>query len=91
MRYRHGLPAAGLGALLLCACAAEPTVGRDTREWLTLQKGGAAASTEAPAMSGEVADKVYKRYVDSYGHPLPEQFPREDFTGSGESQSGGGQ
>jgi len=73
--------------LALSGCATAPANGRDTREWLTLQKGGAAASGETQAMSGEAADKTYQRYVDSFGHPLPESFAREGFTGG---QGGGG-
>lgn len=67
--------------LALSGCATEAPNGRDTREWLNLQRGGAAASSETPTMSGEAADKAYKRYVDSFGNPLPETFSRDSFTG----------
>lgn len=74
---------------LLAGCSSVPVNGRDTRDWLSLQKNGAAASTETPQMVGEAADKAYKRYVDSFGHPLPETYSRESFAGS--QGSGGSQ
>lgn len=74
--------------LLLAGCATpDAGNGRETREWLALQKSGAAASAETPTMSGEAAEKAYKRYLDSFGHPLPENFTRESIVGNG----GGGQ
>jgi hypothetical protein len=87
-RRAAGLPLFCLG-LALAGCATEPTIGPDARQWLSLQRGGAAASAAPPAMSGEVADKVHQRYVDSFGNPLPEQFGREDFAGGGEGSGGG--
>lgn len=66
------------------APAAAPEAG-SAREWFTLQAAGTAASTEPRPMPGEVADAVYERYVNSFKHPIPEQFRRQ---GSG-SDSGG--
>ncbi len=64
------------------AQTAAPRPGDETRAWLQLQASG-SASVAAPApMSGEVADKVYARYLKSFDHPIPAQFPRESF-GSG--------
>lgn len=63
---------------------AAPEQGASTREWLELQKSGNTAAPESRPLPGEAADKVYQRYVDSYGRPLPETFPREGFgTGGG--------
>jgi len=59
--------------------AAEPRTGDDTRAWVDLQKSGAASVATVQPMPGEVADKVYKRYVDSFGYPIPETFKRDDF------------
>ena len=72
--------------LWLAGCGAQPVNGRDTRDWLSLQKSGAVASNETPSMPGEAADKAYRRYVDSFGRPLPERLSRDSFTG----QNGGG-
>lgn len=77
-----------LPVVMLGACASQPGTGRDTRAWMDLQKGGSAASAEPQPMTGEVADKVYQRYVDSFGYPLPEQFKRESIK-SGEGGGGG--
>lgn len=80
-----------LAAVLpFAAPAAEPPVGKETREWLELQQSGNAASTESRPMTGEVADEVYKRYVDSFSHPIPEKFSRESFNSAGGGGSGSG-
>ena len=64
------------------------------REWLSLQAGGTAASSEPRPMPGEVADAVYERYLNSFKHPIPEQFRRQssgsDSGGQGGSGSGSG-
>ena len=58
--------------------------GTDTRAWLTLQKSGVAAPSDPRPMSGEVAERVYQRHLDSYTRPIPETFEREEFgSGSG--------
>jgi len=64
--------------------AAPARVGDDTRVWLQLQGSGIAAAPERP-MSGEVADKVYKRYVESFARPIPEHFQRESAVAGGSS------
>lgn len=62
--------------------------GADTRYWTSLQVSGAAAVTDERPMPGEVATKVYERYVQSFSRPIPEKFDRDSFqSGSG---SGGG-
>lgn len=58
-------------------------VGDDTRAWLDLQAGGNAADGAARPMPGEVADKVYQRYVDSFENRIPDEFSRESFVSSG--------
>lgn len=69
------------------APAAPAQPGDETRAWLQLQASGAAAVPEAAPMSGEVADKVYQRYLKSFDHPIPEHFRREGFaSGGGSSQ-----
>lgn len=61
--------------------------GAETRAWVDLQASGTAAVGDARPMPGEVADVVYQRYVNSFKHPIPAQFPR---TSGGESGSGSG-
>lgn len=72
---------------LLCAAGAAvaaeappPRVGDDTRAWLALQTDGSAATDTAAPMPGEVADKVYQRYLKTFENTVPEQFERESFT-----------
>lgn len=49
-------------------------VGTATRSLLQLQASGAHGSTHSYPMTGEVASKVYERYVNSFAHPIPEQL-----------------
>lgn len=53
-------------------------VGEQTRDWLSLQREGKAASTQPQPVSGAVAAKVYQRYEDSFSHPIPEYFTGDD-------------
>lgn len=66
-----------------------PRIGADTRSWLALQKDAAAQTPDLRPVPGEVAEQVYQRYVDSFKHPIPEEFKRDSFVGNG-SGSGGG-
>ncbi|TAJ50619.1 MAG: DUF3613 domain-containing protein [Nevskiaceae bacterium] len=65
----------------------EPVLGAESRAWTDLQASGSAAAGGARPLPGEVADAVYQRYLNSFKHPIPEQFTR-DSGGSG-GQSGG--
>lgn len=60
--------------------AAEPAHGDESRAWLDLQAGGNAASPTPASVPGEVADRVYARYLKSFEHPIPEHLEREKFT-----------
>lgn len=62
-------------------------VGDDTRAWLELQASGNAAQAAPRPMPGEVADKVYQRYLDSFENRVPDSFDRESFVSSGGSGS----
>lgn len=50
--------------------------GGATHAWLELQRSGQAAAP-ARSASGVVASRIYKRYLDSFNHPLPVFFERE--------------
>lgn len=50
--------------------------GGGTRAWLELQRSGQAAAA-ARSVSGVVGSRIYKRYLDSFEHPLPAFFERE--------------
>lgn len=66
--------------------SAIPETGDNTRAWLELQKSNNAAWGTPRPMSGDVAAKVYERYLNSFGHPIPEQYEREGFVQGGSSQ-----
>lgn len=71
----------GLGSMPVSAeqhHQAAPAVGDKTREWLSLQRSGQAASTQPQPIPGPVADKIYQRYQDSFSHPIPEYFAADD-------------
>ncbi len=76
-----------LTSLLLAgtAQAAEPATPQnsDTKAWLDLQISGSAAAQDERPMPGEIADKVYQRYVDSYAQPIPDTLKRDSFVTSG--------
>lgn len=65
------------------AQSVEPGSGEATRAWLDLQTSGRQATEAERPMDGEVADRVYQRYLDSHSHPIPLQFPREQFAAEG--------
>lgn len=48
-----------------------------TQQWLEMQRSGTAASKQAQPQSGEVMDKVHKRYLKSFEKPIPEYYQRE--------------
>ncbi|MFA5939826.1 MAG: DUF3613 domain-containing protein [Sinimarinibacterium sp.] len=84
------LAAAVLLSLPLGALAEEPrapALGDDTRTWLEYQESGRGAEGEARPMPGEVADKVYQRYLNSFDNKIPERFERENFVSSGSGGS----
>ncbi len=51
-----------------------------TRAWLDLQSSGQEASKQTQPLSGEAMDKIHKRYIDSFGKPIPEYYKHESFT-----------
>lgn len=60
-----------------------PPVGYRTEQWLKLQRSGREAAPPVP-MAGEVAQRVYQRYLKSFTHPIPEHFQnRDSFSTSG--------
>ncbi|MCP1117558.1 DUF3613 domain-containing protein [Robbsia andropogonis] len=48
-------------------------LGRATRHLLSLQVSGAAAGPAQP-MTGDATSAAYKRYSDTFTHPVPEFF-----------------
>jgi Protein of unknown function (DUF3613) len=70
-------------AEIAAADSLEQSVGEETRRWLELQRSGVAASETRQTVSGPVADAIYKRYVESFQHPIPEFYKSEQNGGSG--------
>lgn len=56
------------------------------RNWLELQKSNSAASPTARPLPGEIADRSFQRYADSFSQPIPATLDREEFL----SEGGGG-
>jgi hypothetical protein len=61
------------------ACAGEPRTAHETlpeegvRAWLELQRSGAAAAPPK-RMPSEAAIRIYREYLKSFEHALPESF-----------------
>ena len=62
-------------------------VGAESHAWLELQKSGAAASTIERPLPGELADRSYDRYAETFTHPIPDTLVRDSFISGG---GGGG-
>ncbi|MDO9422613.1 MAG: DUF3613 domain-containing protein [Methylobacter sp.] len=73
------------GADIAAADSQERSSGEETRAWLELQRSGVAASTTRQTVAGPVADEIYRRYVDSFKHPIPEFYKSDKDGGSGGS------
>lgn len=63
-------------------------LGDDVHAWTDLQKSGAASNPTVQPMPGEIADKVYDRYLKTFDYAIPKTFDRESFV-SGSGGSGG--
>lgn len=63
-------------------------LGDEVRAWTDLQKSGLASNPNPQPMPGEIADKVYDRYLKTFDYAIPEAFNRDSFV-SGGSGSGG--
>ena len=57
-----------------------PTPQTATHRLLEMQRSGQNASTEEQYLSGKVNTEVYKRYVHSFSHPIPDRFSKDTFT-----------
>ena len=53
------------------------TEASPTQQWLELQRSGRSASPQAQPISGEVMDKVHRRYLKSFEKPIPESYEHE--------------
>ncbi len=61
----------------LAALAGQVTdIGGTTLGVLEMQRSG-EKSVETRPMLKDVADRTYERYLESFTHPIPDQFERE--------------
>lgn len=65
------------------AVAETPVAGAEARAWLQLQTSNDAAVGAPEPMPGEVATRVYERWLKSFEYPIPETFERERFVEGG--------
>lgn len=62
-------------------------------DWVDLQTSGRAASPVDRPIPGDIAERTYQRYAESFSQPIPETLDREEFlsqSGGGSGGSGGG-
>lgn len=72
-----------VGAEENSAATPEPqqTAQSGTKAWLDAQRGGQLASAQRQPLSGPVMEKIYERYVKSFGQAIPAQYQHtEGFT-----------
>ncbi|MCK2183433.1 DUF3613 domain-containing protein [Halomonas getboli] len=48
--------------------------GERTQRLLDLQRSGRVASPRRQTLSGEVQTQAYRRYVESFSQPIPDQY-----------------
>lgn len=51
-----------------------------TAQLLQLQRSGKVASRHEQQLPGSALSKTYERYINSFGHAIPETYISEDFT-----------
>ncbi|GEM_PF-3323407 len=52
-------------------------VGKETRQWLELQRSGSAASETERPLSADAANRSYQRYVETHSYRIPRSFTEE--------------
>lgn len=72
--------------LVPAAMAQQAGTPATARDWVELQKGGTAASPVPRPLPGDIAERSYERYAESFSQPIPETLEREGFI-----EEGGGQ
>lgn len=86
MKHMHPLfllTVAALAAPLTVGASEREALGKDARNWIEFQISGEAAERSPDGFSGEVAERVWQRYLDSFAHPIPERFERDRFIEGG--------
>ena len=60
--------------------ASEQQTGSSVRRLLDLQRSGEQASENRQYVSGAEMQRIYQRYLDSFEHPVPELFIKNEFS-----------
>ena len=60
------------------AAGSAPEAGTETRNLLELQRSGQSASDTERPLSGDVAQRVNKRYAESFSQPIPKSLSAEE-------------
>ena len=63
---------------LMSSTAIAEERGTEARAWLDLQRGGSQASETPRPMSGQQAQNIHERYLESFTHPIPEFYRDPD-------------
>ncbi|MFT5033261.1 MAG: hypothetical protein ACI89D_000088 [Bermanella sp.] len=53
---------------------------RSTAQLLQLQRSGKLASRQEQHLPGSAQTKIYERYINSFGHTIPETYISEEFS-----------
>lgn len=51
-----------------------PAHGQSVARLLELQRSGRLATPRPQTLSGEVQSRVYRRYLESFTHPIPDDY-----------------
>ncbi|PLZ03365.1 DUF3613 domain-containing protein [Burkholderia sp. WAC0059] len=63
-------------------------IGRSTTAWLALQRGNTEAAPAQPMLGAE-AGLAWQRYMNSFRHPIPDQYDSPVNAGAGGSPGSG--
>lgn len=58
---------------------ARPAFGERVGRLLELQRSGRLSSPHSQSLAGEVQSRIYRRYVESFSHPIPDDYIDLDF------------
>jgi uncharacterized protein DUF3613 len=84
------LPLAALAQPQNGGSAGNTEFGAETQAWLNLQTSNSASVSSTPPLPGEVATRIYERYLKSFTYPIPVRFTTDEFNTTSSGASGGG-
>lgn len=61
------------------ARSSQDEIGKQTRQWLELQRSQAQASQREERPLPEASARIKRRVLDSFSHPIPERYIKRDF------------